>query len=559
MHIRVVSDQPWTVRTDVLAVPLTRDGDQDPLVTELDARLGGALSDYRAVGELKGSAWGAALIRGTDTGAGWVLGMGVGDLATFDRLVALRLGAAIERRLAGRRVSKLAILLLGALVSDSVDLASLAMLVTRGVVEGSSEPASIYRENVESLPPELEELVLIVPVGSDLAAVRAAAERGVIIGEGSNQARRLSQRSSNDVTPEVLADEAATIARQFDLKIEVLGPDKAEKLGMGMFMAVGRGSDNPPRFIVLRSGKKGGTDSQGRLLAMVGKGVTFDSGGISIKPADKMEEMKMDKIGACTVLVAMATVQRLAPGMPLLAVAPAVENMPGSHSTRPGDVVRALNGKTVEITNTDAEGRLILGDALTWAEQHGATHLVDVATLTGAVDRAFGKLITGGFGTPQPWWDEVFTAGALQGERYWQVPFVDDYRSDMDSWYADLTNSGSPDASLVKSGMFLREFVTRPWVHLDIGGSGYLRSPKPWAARGATGVTHATLVELALAGAGERGSSPGSGTAKQGGAARGSGRAAAGRSRRGNGAAAAEDVAAAASAPKRKAASRAKS
>ena len=175
--------------------------------------------------------------------------------------------------------------------------------------------------------------------------------------------------------------------------------------------------------------------------------------------------------------------------------------MPGSHSTRPGDVVTALNGKTVEITNTDAEGRLILGDALTWAEQQGATHLVDVATLTGAVERAFGKLITGGFGTPQDWWDEVAAAGARQGERLWQVPLIDDYRADMDSWYADMTNSGSADASLIKSGMFLHEFVTRPWAHLDIGGSAYLRKAMPWSARGATGVMHATLVELALAGA----------------------------------------------------------
>ena len=271
---------------------------------------------------------------------------------------------------------------------------------------------------------------------------------------------------------------------------------------MGMFVAVGRGSDNAPRFIALRSGDAAEADSQGRLLALVGKGVTFDSGGISIKPASGMEEMKMDKAGACTVLAAIATVSRLAPGMPLMAVAPAVENMPGSHSTRPGDVVKALNGKTVEITNTDAEGRLILGDALTWAEQHGATHLVDIATLTGAVERAFGKLITGGFGTPQDWWEEVDAAGARQAERFWQVPLVDDYRSDMDSWYADMQNAGSADGSLVKSGLFLREFVTRPWAHLDIGGSGYLRKATPWSARGATGTGHATLVELALAGAG---------------------------------------------------------
>ena len=167
---------------------------------------------------------------------------------------------------------------------------------------------------------------------------------------------------------------------------------------MGMFMAVGRGSDNPPRMIVMRSGGEGERDALDRHLAIVGKGVCFDSGGISIKPADRMEEMKMDKTGACTVIAAIATVARLAPGTPLLAVAPAVENMPGPHSTRPGDIVTALNGKKVDITNTDAEGRLILGDALTYAERLGATHLVDVATLTGAVSRALGHLVTGAFG-----------------------------------------------------------------------------------------------------------------------------------------------------------------
>jgi leucyl aminopeptidase len=237
----------------------------------------------------------------------------------------------------------------------------------------------------------------------------------------------------------------------------------------------------------------------------VGKGVTFDSGGISIKPADRMEEMKMDKTGACTVISALATAAQLSPGIRLMAIAPAVENMPGSHSTRPGDIVRAFNGKVVEIQNTDAEGRLILGDALAYAEREGATHLVDVATLTGAVERAFGKLVTGAFATPQSWYDEVTNAGARQGERYWQVPLVEDYVEDLDSWYADFPNTGGNEGALVKSGLFLQQFVTRPWAHLDIGGTAYLRKPTPWAARGATGVTHATLVELALKGAGKQG------------------------------------------------------
>jgi leucyl aminopeptidase len=201
------------------------------------------------------------------------------------------------------------------------------------------------------------------------------------------------------------------------------------------------------------------------------------------------------------VIAAIVTAARLAPGMPLMAVAPAVENMPGGHATRPGDIVKALNGKFVDIINTDAEGRLILGDAMTYAEQLGATHIVDVATLTGAVSRAFGHLITGAFGTPQTWYDEVMGAADRAAERYWQIPLIDDYVLDMESWYGDIQNSGSAEGSLVKSGLFLREFRTVPWTHLDVGGSGYFRKTTPFAARGATGVTHATLVELALAGA----------------------------------------------------------
>ena len=353
---------------------------------------------------------------------------------------------------------------------------------------------------MKSAPPELDELILVAP-GAEAAALKRAAERGVIIGEGANLSRRLDNRAANDVTPEVLAGEARAIAERHGLSIDVIEPEQAAELGMGMFLAVGRGSDNPPRMIVLRSGAEGEKDAAGRRLALVGKGVCFDSGGISIKPADRMEEMKMDKTGACTVIAAIATVARLAPGTPLMALAPAVENMPGPHSARPGDIVKAMNGKTVDIINTDAEGRLILGDAMCYAEKLGATHLVDVATLTGAVARALGDQMTGAFGKPQAWYDAVAAAGERAGERYWQLPMIEEYRKDLDSWYADFTNTGSAEGGLVKSALFLREFATVPWVHLDIAGTGYFRKKTPYAPAGATGVAHATLVELALAGA----------------------------------------------------------
>ena len=504
MQVRVVADQPWDVKADVLAVPIVGQPKFTGPLGELDKRAGGELKSLESFGELKGKRYKSVLVGVGSAGeikSGRVMVLLGGDADTLDREAVLKLGASAERRLAGRQARTLAIWV--SPLADALEggAAAAAELLTRGVVEGGYDPAHIYREDYEEGPPKLDELILVAP-GADATELKKAAERGMTIGEGANTARTLANRASNDVSPEVLAEEAYAIAKANGLWIDVIGPEKATEMGMGLFMAVGRGSDNPPRMIVMRSGKAGEKDKLGRHLAIVGKGVCFDSGGISIKPSDRMEEMKMDKTGACTVIAAAATVAKLAPGTPLLAIAPAVENMPGSHSTRPGDIVKALNGKSVDITNTDAEGRLILADALTYAERLGATHLVDIATLTGAVARALGDMMSGAFGTPQPFVDEVFAAGAKAGERYWQLPLIEDYRPDMESWYADLVNfSRNNEGGLVKSALFIQEFVTKPWVHLDIAGTAYFRKNLPFAARGSTGVAHATLVELALAGA----------------------------------------------------------
>ncbi len=505
MKLAVVTDQPWDVAADVLVVPMVGEPAFRDALGEIDRRTDGELQSLRAFGELSSSRYGTALAPGGEVRAGRVLVVSAGPADTLDRETVRHAAAAAIRRLGGRQVHRLAFWIDGFGISDrgrsfEGGIEAVAEQVVRGLVEGSYKPGAIYRSKVESAPPVLDELTLVTSSG-DRAAIAKAADRGRIIGEGANRARTLSNRSSNDVSPEVLAEEASALAERLGLSIDVIGPEQATQMGMGMFMAVGRGSDNPPRMIVIRSGEPGEKDALGRHLAIVGKGVCFDSGGISIKPADRMEEMKMDKTGACTVISAIATVAELAPGTPLLAVAPAVENMPGPHSTRPGDVVRALNGKMVDITNTDAEGRLILGDAMTYAEQLGATHIVDVATLTGAVGRALGHMVTGAFGDPQAWYDEVAAAGRRAGERYWQLPLVSDYRPEMDSWYGDIINSGTVEGSLVKSGIFLREFVTVPWVHLDIAATAYYRKPMPFAPRGATGASFATLVELALAGA----------------------------------------------------------
>ncbi|HEU4672981.1 MAG TPA: leucyl aminopeptidase [Candidatus Limnocylindrales bacterium] len=504
MQIRIVTDQPWDVAADVLAVPLVGDPDwgEASSLGQLDRRAGGGLRELASFGELRSKRFVTALAAGGDgIRAERLLAIGGGDADGLDAEAARRVAATAERRLAGRRVRRLAIWL-GPLAEalDGGDAVA-AEVAARGVVEGSFDPKAMYRADADDLPPEIEELVLVASTRADVPALERTAERGRVIGEGENLARQLANRSAVEVTPEALAEEARSLASKHGLWIDVIDERRAAELGMGMFLAVGRGSDNPPRMIVLRSGGEGEKDARGRHLALVGKGVCFDSGGISIKPSDRMEEMKMDKTGACTVIAAIATAARLAPGTPLLAVAPAVENMPGAHSTRPGDVVRALNGKYVDITNTDAEGRLILGDAMTYAERLGATHLVDVATLTGAIARAFGHLVTGAFGTPQAWYDEVAAAGVRAGERYWQMPLVDEYWSEMESWYGDFVNAGSADGGGIKSALFLREFRTVPWVHLDIAGTAYFRKETPYAPRGATGASVATLVELALEGA----------------------------------------------------------
>lgn len=500
MRLNVEQRLPWDLEADVLAITVPSGVDLPEYLVEVDRRLGGDLEALRQLGAIKGSLWEARLIPARDLGVRFVLAVGVGDGGAIDRLGARRLGSVIVRALTGCDVRSLAVHLSDGLVEQGgAPQAAVVELLTRGLVEGAAEPSTIYRDPDDRLPPALDACTIVVESG-DLPLLLSRAERGQLIGDGGNRTRRLAQRAGNDVSPEALADEASAVADQFGMQLTVFGPEEAARLGMGMFMAVGRGSANQPRFIALRNKPAQKLDERGRLLAMVGKGVTFDSGGISLKPPANMGEMKTDKTGACTVIHAIATAAQLAPEVPVLAVAPAVENMPGAHASRPGDVVRALNGKSVEINNTDAEGRLILGDALTWAERQGATHLVDVATLTGAMSRALSRYMTGGFGSDDAWWADVADAARRQGEPLWRMPILEDLRKDIDSTFADMSNTGSAEGGAITAALFLREFVTLPWVHLDIAGTAFLNKVDPFSTKGATGVMHATLVELALAG-----------------------------------------------------------
>ena len=296
------------------------------------------------------------------------------------------------------------------------------------------------------------------------------------------------------MTPTRLAEEAAGVAKEGGLEIEVFDEARARQERMGSFLSVAQGSSQPPKFIVLRYN---GDPSSKELLALVGKGITFDSGGISIKPADRMEEMKYDMSGGAGVIAAMYALGKLKPKVNVVGLVPATENMPGGKATKPGDIVTAMNGKTIEVINTDAEGRLILADALCYANKLGATKIVDAATLTGACVIALGHASSAAVTNDEKFGAQFLAAAKPTGERYWQMPYYEDYTTQMKSDIADLKNTGGRPAGTLTAAAFLREFVNQtPWVHLDIAGTAYLENESAWQAKGPTGTPVRAFVAL---------------------------------------------------------------
>ena len=484
MRLRAVPGTPATVEADVLAVPIYReDAELSGDLAELDAAAGGAIRDAIEWGEFNSIEHASALVDGGDLPAGRLLLLNAGARGR-GAWRARRLAATATRRLNGRGARTLALWLRDGEGRDAWSAAA------AGAVAGTYRPTAIYGRvrDTDAMRRSVDEVLV-------LGAEQDALDEGAIIGEGTEFGRDLANRSANDLYPERMAE----VARELEADgctVEVLEPDEIQKLGMGLLYGVGQGATHGPRLIAIKlPGWESGGD---RRLAIVGKGVCFDSGGISIKPSENMGDMKHDKSGAAAVIAAARTVARLAPDTPLMAVAPMVENMPGGNAQRPGDVVKAMNGMTVEVTNTDAEGRLILADAMTWAERQGATHVVDVATLTGACAVAFGDQVSAYFARPLEWGEQVAAAAEGAGEWFWQMPLVTEYRTAYDSPHADIVNSGTRDGSLIKSAVFLSEFVTVPWVHVDIAGTAYLSTEKPYGPKGATGSAVGALVRLAL-------------------------------------------------------------
>jgi len=329
-----------------------------------------------------------------------------------------------------------------------------------------------------------------------IGGTQSAVDRGRILGESQNFCRGLADEPGNIMTPTLLSEKARAMAAEQGLECEILDEARMRELGMGALLGVSQGSDEPPAMIIVRY--RPAAPASKDHLGLVGKGVTFDTGGISIKPADGMEKMRYDMAGGASVLGAMRAIAQLKPSIPVTAIVPTVENMPGSRAQRPGDIVKSLSGKTVEVLNTDAEGRLILIDALTYAQRLGCTHLVDTATLTGSIVIALGGIRAGAFTNNEEFLKKLLEAADSEGEKMWQMPLDEEYKEALKSDFADLHNIGGRAGGSITAAIFLRDFVNEtPWIHLDVAGTAWLDEAKPYLAKGATGIGVRTFVRLA--------------------------------------------------------------
>ncbi|MDE3101513.1 MAG: leucyl aminopeptidase [Chloroflexota bacterium] len=375
----------------------------------------------------------------------------------------------------------------------ALSIERVAAATVEGVVYATWRP-EVHRSSAadRKLPP----IGTVLLVTKDKADLRGAVRRGEAVGTAVNMARRLANEPANKMTPTILADEARALAKERGLKVEVLKREQCRKLGMNSYLSVAQGSHQPPKFVVLRYEGRGG---RGYDIAFVGKGITFDSGGISIKPAEGMFHMKADMTGAASVIAAIGAVAQLGIEANVLAVAPCTENLPGGGATKPGDVFTSMSGRTVEVINTDAEGRLVLIDGVTYAQRQGARRVVDVATLTGAIQVALGDHFTGLFGRPDAFVAEVRDAGALAGDRMWPMPLTDDYREEIRSDIADITNSAGRGGGAIKGAAFIDAVVEdgTEWAHLDIAGTYWSDKDRPQSPKGPQGPAVRTLIELA--------------------------------------------------------------
>ena len=489
------TESPDRVAVDMLFVPVFQDDDQGDVVPGLDAATGGEIGRARSSGEFRGKPY-ESFITGAIEGR-WkckrIAFVGVGPRKDLDVERLRRVAAACSYTATIRSVESV-----GFLLRQGFDPLVGPQAAADGLSAAEFDSGTYKRrEDVEGRFPRL---VLIIAPDGHAPSLEEGVARGRTIGECANISRRLANEPGNILTPSEFASRVDAVTSSAGLSVDVLDEDRIRSLKMGLLLGVAMGSAEPPRLVVIRHDPPGAPETP--VFGFVGKGITFDSGGISIKPAEGMERMKDDMSGGAAVAGAMRAIALLKGKHRAIGVIPMTENMPGGRALRPGDVITAASGKTVEIINTDAEGRLVLGDALWYAQQLGATHLVDVATLTGACMVALGRTASGLFGKPDAWVDTVRDAAARAGDRVWPMPLFDEYRDQLRSEIADLVNSAGRPAGAITAAWFLREFVDdRPWAHLDIAGTAWAEDLKAYQPKGATGVAVRLLVELAMNGA----------------------------------------------------------
>ena len=484
---------PGQAEVDALAVPVAQPlgGDGAQIV---DEKLRGRLQRLIATGELRGER-GEAFVLHTDgeLQAPRVVAVGVGPRDTADADSLRTAGAAAAQALS--RVGGT----LGWLLDDTLPLPlpEQAAAFVEGTVLGGYWPGAWKTQAPEKRPRAIEKLV----IGHfDTVELREAAERAALVAERVNRARDLANMPPNELNPHTLGEQAQALAREHEhLTCEVLATRELDELGMGALSAVGRGSRNEPRLIVLRYDPP--NVQADVVLGLVGKAITFDTGGISLKPGAKMEDMKGDMAGGAGTLHGIGALAALQVPVRAIAVLAAAENMPGGDAFRPGDILRAANGKTIEIINTDAEGRLVLADALWYARREGATHILELSTLTGAMELALGDLYAGYFTNDDSWSDRIFRAGERSGDLAWRFPLHERYRRYIDSSFADMKNGSTlRQGSPALAAKFLEEFAGEgPWAHVDMAGPGFLERSRGDYMRvpGGTGYGVRLIVELA--------------------------------------------------------------
>jgi leucyl aminopeptidase len=462
-------------------------------LAQLDQAAGSAVAKLVSSGELTGKMLETTLLYFPQgLAAQRLLIVGAGKKDKFGTAELRRLAGAAVRTLKSRQVKRVAFL-----VRENDRSADAAQAVVEGMILGNFD-SDKYKTDKNT-----GNEITNASLGGWDESSRSDADRGLargrITGEAQNFARELGNEPSNLLTPRILAERAAVMAREMHLSIDVLDEKKMQELKMGALLSVTQGSAEAPRMIVITY-TPDKLDPKVPVLGLVGKAITFDTGGISIKPSNDMEKMKYDMCGGAAMIGTMRAMAMLKPSCKVIAVIPSSENMPGGRAQKPGDVQIAMSGKSIEVINTDAEGRLVLADAITYAKKLGCTHLVDAATLTGAVVVALANVNVGVFGSDQAFTDKLLASSKVAGEKMWPLPVDDDYREMIKSGIADIQNVGSgKGGGAITGAMFIKEFTgDTPWIHLDIAGTAWQDDVKPWNAKGATGVAVRTLVDLAM-------------------------------------------------------------